>query len=63
LPRVRRPEIMADAAHHILTRPSRSTTGRFFLDEVVLRDAGIADFAVYETTPGIEPEIDYFVER
>ena len=61
--RARRPEIMADAAHHILTRPSRSATGRFFLDEVVLRDAGVADFAVYEMTPGIEPEIDYFVER
>src|SRR3954452_9206555 len=29
----RKPEIVADAAHWILTRPSRTTTGRFFSDE------------------------------
>jgi len=61
--RARRPEIMADAAHHVLTRPSRSGTGRFFLDEVVLRDAGVTDFGVYAMIPGVEPEVDFFVER
>jgi citronellol/citronellal dehydrogenase len=60
--RARRPEIMSDAAHHILTRPSRSVTGRFFLDELVLREAGTTDFGVYAMTPGVEPEIDFFVE-
>jgi citronellol/citronellal dehydrogenase len=60
--RARRPEIMADAAYHILTRASRDVTGRFFLDEGVLREAGTTDFEVYAMAPGIEPEIDFFVE-
>ena len=36
-PRTRSPQIMADAAHWILTQPSRKLTGRFFLDDEVLR--------------------------
>ncbi|MEO4000402.1 NAD(P)-dependent oxidoreductase [Mesorhizobium sp. CAU 1732] len=43
----RAPEIMADAAHAILNRPSRETTGNFFIDEQVLRDEGVTDFSVY----------------
>jgi citronellol/citronellal dehydrogenase len=43
----RSPEIMADAAHAILTKPSRETTGNFFIDELVLRDAGATDFSHY----------------
>src|SRR3546814_7651467 len=39
----RRPEIMADAAHAILTRPSRECTGNFFLDDDVLREEGMTD--------------------
>ena len=31
--RMRTPEIMADAAHAILTRDARTTTGNFFLDD------------------------------
>src|SRR5439155_17649920 len=38
----RKPEIMADAAHAILTRPSRECTGNFFIDEDVLRANGHA---------------------
>ena len=49
--RCRRPEIVADAAHAILTRPSRSTTGRFFSDEEVLAEAGITDFTPYAVDP------------
>lgn len=58
----RRPDIMADAAWQILTRPSREYTGRFVLDEQVLRDVGVSDFASYSVTPGVEPQIDFFVE-
>ena len=36
----RTPEIMADAAHAILTRPAREFTGNFFIDEEVLRAKG-----------------------
>ncbi len=43
----RSPEIMADAAYEILTRPARETTGNFFIDELVLREAGVTDFSVY----------------
>jgi citronellol/citronellal dehydrogenase len=58
----RTPEIMADAAHLILTRDSRATNGNFFIDEQVLRDSGITDFSRYQVTPGVEPMIDLFVE-
>jgi citronellol/citronellal dehydrogenase len=43
----RKPEIMADAAHVILTRPSRETTGNFFLAEDVLAEEGITDLRDY----------------
>ncbi|MGI9085778.1 MAG: SDR family oxidoreductase [Aeromicrobium sp.] len=39
--------IMADAAHAILTRPSREVTGQFFIDDDVLEAAGVTDFSVY----------------
>ena len=54
----RSPEIVADAAHHILTRPSREMTGRFLIDEVVLREAGISDFSAYGPSGGGEPGIE-----
>lgn len=43
----RRPEIMADAAHVILCRDSKITTGHFFLDEDVLRSTGVRVFDQY----------------
>jgi citronellol/citronellal dehydrogenase len=54
-------EIMADAAHAIVTRPSRETTGNFFIDELVLRDAGVTDFSKY--APGAKGPLagDFFV--
>lgn len=58
----RTPEIMADAAYRILTRASREATGQFYLDEQVLRDAGVTDFDRYLVTPGSTPMIDLYVE-
>jgi citronellol/citronellal dehydrogenase len=57
----RSPEIMADAAHAVLTRPSREATGNFFIDEEVLRAAGVTDFSVY--APGATGPLaaDFFV--
>ena len=57
----RSPEIMADAAHEILTRPSRECTGNFFIDELVLREAGVTDFSGY--APGVNGPLaaDFFV--
>lgn len=57
----RKPEIMADAAHAILTKSSRDITGRFFIDEDVLRGEGVSDFAHYQMVPGAELIPDYFI--
>ncbi|EUA23128.1 putative short-chain dehydrogenase/reductase SDR [Mycobacterium xenopi 4042] len=43
----RGPQIMADAVHALVTRPSADCTGNFFTDEQVLRDEGIEDFSHY----------------
>ncbi len=59
----RKPEIMADAAHVVLTRDSRSLTGRFLLDEDVLREAGISDFERYAMKRGEKLRIDLFLDE
>jgi citronellol/citronellal dehydrogenase len=59
--RSRRPEIVADAAHAILTRPSREVTGRFFVDEEALAEAGITDLSGYAVVPGAELAPDFFL--
>ncbi len=61
LDRTRKPEIMADAAHAILVRDARTTTGRFFLDEEALREAGITDFTPYAVKPGMPLMPDLFL--
>lgn len=57
----RKPEIVADAAIEILGRPSSACTGNFFIDEEVLRDAGVTDFAVYANDPDSPLVPDFFV--
>jgi citronellol/citronellal dehydrogenase len=61
--RARSPRIMADAAHWILSQPSRTVTGRFFLDDEVLRGAGVSDFSEYRQPGVAEDELmpDFFV--
>ena len=49
--RTRSPEIMADAAHAILTRPAARCTGNFFIDDEVLAEAGVTDLARYGGDP------------
>lgn len=62
LAKSRKPEIMADAAWHILTQPSRELTGKHFIDEEVLIQAGITDLRPYRALAGdTELEIDLFV--
>ncbi len=61
LDRTRKPSIMADAAHAILTREARKTSGNFFIDEDVLRAAGITDFDVYAVKPGTPLLPDLFI--
>ncbi|RMF63399.1 MAG: NAD(P)-dependent oxidoreductase [Bacteroidetes bacterium] len=57
----RKPEIMGDAAHYVLTQESRSYTGQFLIDEEVLREAGIEDFSDYAVVPGNELMPDIFL--
>ena len=59
----RTPEIMADAAHRVLTRDSRSLTGRFLIDEEVLHEAGIRDFERYAVKPGEKLRIEGRLEE
>lgn len=59
--RSRTPEIVADAAHVILTRPSRDYTGHFALDEDVLRESGVSDFTGYAVDPTVELFPDLFL--
>jgi citronellol/citronellal dehydrogenase len=58
----RKPAIMADAAHAIVVQDSRSVTGRFFIDEDVLRGQGMTDFDRYALTPGAKLYTDIFLD-
>ena len=60
--RARTPAIVADAAHVILNRPSREFTGNFCIDEDVLRESGVSDFAPYQMTPGESLLPDLFLD-
>lgn len=58
----RKPEIMGDAAHWILTQPSKQCSGNFFIDDEVLIAAGTRDLAKYDVCPGAKLQADFFVE-
>jgi len=59
----RKPAILADAAHAILTRSPATTTGNFFIDDEVLAAAGVTDFERYAVAPGHELATDLFVDE
>ncbi|HET9106848.1 MAG TPA: NAD(P)-dependent oxidoreductase [Steroidobacteraceae bacterium] len=63
LRRVRSPEILADAAHLILTRDSRGFSGHYCIDEDLLREAGVTDFARYRAADVREEDLqpDFFL--
>jgi citronellol/citronellal dehydrogenase len=58
--RCRKPEIMADAAHAILTKGT-DFSGKFLIDEDVLKQEGVTDFDPYAVTPGEDLMPDFFV--
>ena len=60
--RSRKPAIMADAAHAIVTRPARSCTGNTFIDEDVLRETGLNSFESYAVNPGATLKQDIFLD-
>ena len=57
----RKPEIMADAAYIILTKPSRECTGNFFIDDEVLIQHGITDLSKYSVVPNATLLPDFFL--
>jgi citronellol/citronellal dehydrogenase len=57
----RTPDIVADAAHVILTRKSREFTGRFCVDDETLASVGVTDLSRYATVPGAPLIPDFFV--
>jgi len=58
----RRPEIVADAAHAMLTRPAREYSGHFAIDEDVLAEAGVRDLDRYAVQPGAALLPDLFLD-
>jgi citronellol/citronellal dehydrogenase len=58
----RTPAIMADAAHAILTRPAQKCTGRFFIDDEVLRMEGVTDFTPYAVDSSRPLTLDLFLD-
>ncbi len=58
----RTPDIVAEAAAHIFKSDSRTVTGNFFIDEEVLRAAGVTDFSSYAVSPGVALRGDFFLD-
>jgi citronellol/citronellal dehydrogenase len=59
----RKPELYADAAYAVVTRPSRECTGNALLCEDVLAEEGVTDFDAYAYIPGATPQVDLFVDH
>ncbi len=60
--RSRKPEVMADAAHAILSRPPRERTGEQLIDEQVLAEVGITDLTPYQYGDGTDLQTDIFLD-
>ena len=57
----RKPEIVADAAHAVLTKDSRTCAGNFFIDDDVLKAEGVTDLERYAVVPGAPLLPDFFL--
>ncbi|MBY6243499.1 NAD(P)-dependent oxidoreductase [Methylosinus sp. Sm6] len=62
LRRARKPEIVAEAAHAIVTRQARACTGNFFVDVNVLKEEGETDFTKYAVDPTVDAILDFFLD-
>jgi citronellol/citronellal dehydrogenase len=58
----RTPEILADAAYYIFSKPSTQCTGNCFIDEEVFAAEGITDLEKYSVVPGAQLYKDLFVD-
>ncbi len=57
----RTPDIMADAAHAIVTKPARDFTGQFLIDDTFLASEGMTDFEHYRVDATKPLAQDFFV--
>ncbi|WP_068080721.1 SDR family oxidoreductase [Polycladidibacter stylochi] len=57
----RTPQILADAAHIILTSPANETSGNFFIDDSLLAENGTSNFDHYRVDPKSALMPDFFV--
>jgi len=60
--RARRPELYADAAYAVITRPSRECTANALLCEDVLAEEGVTDLDRYSYVPGADLQVDLYVD-
>ncbi len=58
----RTPEIVGEAAYHILKRDPATCTGNFFIDEEVLKKEGITDLSAYTVNKDQELMKDIFLD-
>ena len=58
----RKPEIMADAAHAVLTRVAEGFSGNFLVDDEVLAEAGVTDLSGYAVDPSQPLYPDLFLD-
>lgn len=59
----RRPEIVADAAYEIFQRDASANTGNFYIDEEVLAEAGVTNFAQYGYGEPAKLQLDIFLDE
>lgn len=57
----RTPEILADAAHMVFSKPSRSFSGQFLIDDSFMASEGVTDFTPYRVDPSVPLMPDFFV--
>lgn len=57
----RKPRIVADAAHVILTSDARRNSGQFHIDDSLLTENGVTDFEPYRVDPDVALSPDFFV--
>jgi citronellol/citronellal dehydrogenase len=57
----RTPEILADAAYAIVTKPAKSFSGNFLIDDAFLAREGVTDFERYRVDPAETLAVSFFV--
>ena len=60
--RSRKPEVYADSAYVVLSKPASEFSGHSLLCEDVLLDAGVTDLSVYDCIPGSDLGVDLWVD-